>query len=53
MPLAALDPPRVRINDRCNDPQDPNPLTDQPTGVYSLSMQSSSELIGQIRMEPK
>jgi hypothetical protein len=48
IPLAVLDPPRVRIDDRCNYPQDPDPTTDHPTGVYSTPSQESGAPIDRI-----
>ena len=49
MPLASVSPVRVRIDDRCNFPKDPNPVTDSPTGVYGVAAQSLSAQVGSIR----
>jgi len=48
MPIVALNPPRVRIDDRCNFPRDPNPNTDGPTGIYSGAEQDPSREVAKI-----
>jgi hypothetical protein len=49
MPLASARPVRVRIDDRCNYPEDPNPATDSPTGVFSIAAQKLSAQVASIR----
>jgi hypothetical protein len=49
MPLASARPVRVRIDDRCNLPKDPNPATDSPTDVYSVANQSPNTQVGSIK----
>ncbi len=45
MPLASLHPLRIRIDGRCNDPEDANPATDSPTGVYSVTQQITDDSV--------
>ncbi|MEO6502088.1 MAG: TIR domain-containing protein [Jatrophihabitantaceae bacterium] len=48
MPLISQSPVKLRIDNRCNFPQDPNPKTDKPTGVYSTANQDSSNFVDRI-----
>ncbi len=48
VPLTSAQPLRLRIDDRCNDPRDPSPVTDSPTGVYKAASQHS-RLVGRVR----
>jgi hypothetical protein len=48
-PLASISPVRIRIDGRCNYPEDPNPRTDGPTGVYSNAYQDPSYAVARLR----
>jgi hypothetical protein len=45
MPLASAHPARIRIDGRCNNPEDADPRTDGPTGIYSVSQQNPLDSI--------
>jgi hypothetical protein len=49
MPLASINPIRIRIDGRCNYPQHPNPATDGPTGIYSSAQQNSAYAVARLR----
>lgn len=49
VPLTSQTPVRLKIDDRCNVPKDPNPHTDQPTGVYNVALQEPQDHVGEIR----
>lgn len=44
IPLASLNPPQVRIDDRCNFPQHPDPKSDNPTKIYQAATRESTVL---------
>lgn len=49
MPLSGLNPAKVRIDDRCNNPSDPNPNTDSSTGIYSRAHQNPAYEVTKIQ----
>lgn len=49
MPLKSLKPLRIRIDGRCNYPEDANPKTDSPTGVYSVTDQIQDDTVAALR----
>lgn len=44
MPLSNQQPPKVKIDDRCNYPQNPDPKMDSPTGIYKGTQQIHEQL---------
>jgi hypothetical protein len=49
MPLESISPIRIRIDGRCNNPPDPNPRTDRPTGIYSTAQQNPAYAVARLR----
>ena len=49
MPLKSLQPVRIRIDGRCNYPQDPDPATDSPTGIYRVAQQNPADAIATLK----
>jgi hypothetical protein len=48
VPLTSTKPVRLRIDDRCNYPKNPDPKADKPTSVYNLPEHNPEALIGEI-----
>jgi hypothetical protein len=46
VPLISTNPLRLRIDDRCNFPQQPDPKLDRPTGVYAGASRTASQVGG-------
>jgi hypothetical protein len=49
MPLVSVSPTRIRIDGRCNYPEDPSPVTDGPSGVYRTLYQDPAYTVARVR----